>query len=70
MLPRAPSGKAQRNAPETPTPQLKLGPPRRLNFFLNGAGLDKEVILSNIWSYLGNNALIVPGSYKVSYVLK
>jgi hypothetical protein len=34
-------------------------------FFLNGQGIDREIISQNITRYLGNNALVRPGTYVV-----
>jgi hypothetical protein len=40
---------------------------RRSTFFINGEGIDREVITTDICRYLGNDALVKPGVYKVCY---
>lgn len=41
--------------------------PRRVTSFVNGAGIDREVITTDIYRYLGNDALVKPGNYQVSH---
>jgi len=48
------------------SPQLqKAIPARQSQFFINGAGIDREVITTDICRYLGNDALVRPGTHKV-----
>lgn len=37
---------------------------RSATYFVNGFGIDREVITNDITRYLGNDALIKPGSYQ------
>jgi hypothetical protein len=39
---------------------------RKSSFFINSAGIDREVITTDICRYLGNDALVKPGTYQVS----
>ena len=39
---------------------------RQTTSFVNGAGIDREVITTDICRYLGNDALVKPGTYQVS----
>lgn len=41
--------------------------PRMSTFFVPGTGIDREVITTDICRYLGNDALVKPGPYQVSY---
>lgn len=43
--------------------------PRMSTFFVPGAGIDREVITTDICRHLGNDALVKPGSYQVGRVL-
>jgi hypothetical protein len=38
----------------------------RTTSFVNGAGIDREVITRDICRYLGNDALVKPGTYQVT----
>jgi hypothetical protein len=38
---------------------------RMTQFFINGDGIDRDVISQDITSYLGNNAVVRPGTHKV-----
>jgi hypothetical protein len=40
-------------------------PKRVSQFFIKGNGIDREVISVDISRYLGNNAVVRPGTYKV-----
>jgi hypothetical protein len=42
---------------------------RQTQFFINGDGIDREVITTDICRYLGNDALVRPGNHKVCHVL-
>jgi hypothetical protein len=44
----------------------KIESRRQSKFFINGRGIDEEVITTDICRYLGNDALVRPGTYKVS----
>jgi hypothetical protein len=39
---------------------------RLSTFFINGQGIEREVITTDICRYLGNNALVRPGTHVVS----
>jgi len=39
---------------------------RLATYFVPGAGIDREVITTDICRYLGNDALVKPGNYKVN----
>lgn len=39
---------------------------RQSQFFINGEGIDREVITTDICRYLGNDALVQPGTHMVS----
>jgi chaperone required for assembly of F1-ATPase len=38
---------------------------RQSQFFIDGDGIDREVITTDICRYLGNDALVRPGTHKV-----
>lgn len=40
---------------------------RRAVFFVPATGIEREVITEDISRYLGNDALVSPGNYKVTY---
>lgn len=40
---------------------------RRTTSFVNGNGIDREVITTDIYRYLGNDALVKPGTYQVGH---
>jgi hypothetical protein len=40
---------------------------RRAISFVNGASIDREVITTDIFRYLGNDALVKPGTYQVGH---
>jgi hypothetical protein len=42
---------------------------RKSQFFINGEGIDREVITTDICRYLGNDALVKPGVYQVCYLV-
>jgi hypothetical protein len=42
---------------------------RQSTFFINGEGIDREVITTDICRYLGNDALVKPGVYQVCYLV-
>lgn len=39
--------------------------PRRNDYFIPGEGISREVIQADICRYLGNDALVKPGTYNV-----
>jgi hypothetical protein len=39
--------------------------PRQSTFFINGGGIDREVITTDICRYMGNDALVKPGTHQV-----
>jgi hypothetical protein len=43
-------------------------PPARPSFFISGEGLDREVITTDIYSYLGKDAFVKPGTHKVNHL--
>jgi hypothetical protein len=43
---------------------------RKSTFWVNSAGIDREVITTDICRYLGNDALVKPGPYRVSPLVK
>lgn len=40
-------------------------PSRQSTYFINGQGIDREVITTDICRYLGNDALVKPGTREV-----
>ena len=47
----------------------KAGAARQSQFFINGAGIDREVITTDICRYLGNDALVRPGTHQVCHLV-
>ena len=46
-------------------PPTRSGSSRQSQFFINGEGIDREVITTDICAYLGNDALVRPGTHQV-----
>jgi hypothetical protein len=42
-----------------------INPARQSTFFINGDGIDREVITTDICRYLGNDAVVRPGIHQV-----
>jgi hypothetical protein len=49
--------------------QSKTRSSRQSQFFINGDGIEREVITTDICRYLGNDALFRPGIYTVSHAM-
>lgn len=47
--------------PSSPPPVIRLN-----GYFVSRDGIDREVITADICRYLGNDALVRPGTYEVS----
>ncbi len=66
-----PARPAARDAPYRPLPGDSQGRDsavlvtRGQEYFILGEGIDREVITADICRYLGNDALVKPGTYKV-----
>lgn len=52
-----------------PPPQAQAPNSRQNEYFIPRDGIDREVITSDICRYLGNDALVRPGTYEVFYYL-
>jgi hypothetical protein len=55
------SGRPSSNRPGGP---VSNPPPRMNEYFVPRDGIDREVIQSDICRYLGNDALVRPGTYE------
>ncbi|OIW30655.1 hypothetical protein CONLIGDRAFT_286813 [Coniochaeta ligniaria NRRL 30616] len=56
------AGRHQRT--NAPPPQQPAGVPRQNEYFVPRDGIDREVITADICRYLGNDALVRPGTYE------
>jgi hypothetical protein len=62
------AGRHQRT--NAPPPAASAGSARQNEYFVPRDGIDREVITADICRYLGNDALVRPGTYEVrSWVL-
>lgn len=61
------AGRHQR--PNPPPQQQAAGVPRQNEYFVPRDGIDREVITADICRYLGNDALVRPGTYEVCPLL-
>ncbi|KAL2161147.1 hypothetical protein VTH06DRAFT_8366 [Thermothelomyces fergusii] len=52
------------NRSNGPTSTVSAGAPRQNEYFVPRDGIDREVITSDICRYLGNDALVRPGTYE------
>lgn len=55
----------QQNRPPPPAAQSAAASARQNEYFVPRDGIDREVITSDICRYLGNDALVRPGTYEV-----
>ncbi len=62
---RTPNRDKNSMAPQQPR---GAGSARMNQYFVPGEGIDREVIATDICQYLGNDALVRPGSYEASEV--
>jgi hypothetical protein len=48
----------------------RVSPARQSTFFINGDGIDREVLTTDTCGYLGNDARVRPGMHQVNYALE
>jgi hypothetical protein len=63
------SSRGSNKKDNTSAQSSKNAPARQSQFFVNGAGIDREVITTDICRYLGNDALVRPSTHKVCYLV-
>lgn len=70
---KSPSESTDKEGPQSERPVTSLSVPEFPSnpghriFFINGDNIDSDVITTDICRYLGNDALVKPGSIRVSY---